>query len=991
MTGTAFSFFDIILILLILISAFYFFNKYVEQRYVKLPPGPVGLPLVGYLPFLGDLPFKAFKELSLKYGNIFGLYMGRSYVVVLNNYESVKDAFSNPVILDRPPKFFDFHPGGLGFVASNGKEWIEERRYVMRVIKDIGMGKTRWEDDLDAEIESFLKSISEFDGKPVDLHDYLSHSVSNNMTSMVLGRRIPTGDSQIKMINEAVDGLSALGQAGAVTFFPDLMKFLAKTGFSKLRIPYNNMKKLYDFMRKEVELRKSNFENSEELVFIDGYLKLMKSLEEKNEESNFSVNSLIANAQAMIHAGSETIRTSLLWLFVSMASFPEVQKNCRDEIRGVLGKDGKCRWSDAKKLPYAYATVMEGQRWRTVSPLGLSHRAREDTKIEDFHIPKGAFVISNAWALHNDPKYWPEPEKFEPERFLLEDGTLNKKKPESYVPFSLGRRNCPGESIAMMEIFRYLVSILQKYEILPLEDHLPVLEGEVGLTFSPYRQELRFVPRDMDMTILLLEIILFSLITLIALSYFNKYVKSNNKKLPPGPSGIPLLGYLPFLGDLPFKTFKQLSQKYGNVFGIYMGRSFAVILNDFESVKDAFSNPAILDRPPKFFDFHPGGLGFVSTNGDAWVEERRYVMKIIKDIGMGKSRWEEDLEAEIGDFLKNLSQLQGEPTDIRDLLSHSISNNMTSLVLGKRIPLHDAQTTTINNAVNALSALGQSGAVLFFPDLMKFLARTGLSKLSVQYYSMKKLNDFMRNEVSSRKKIFEMTDETVFIDGYLRQMKLLKEKNIKSCFTEENLTANAQALIQAGSETTRTSLLWLFFAMASNLGVQNKCHQEIDNVLGTDGKCQWSNARNLPFTYATVMEGQRWRTVSPINLARMANEDTTIGDFHIPKGTLIFSHMWALHNDTKYWQDPENFMPERFLSKDGSLSKTKPESYIPFSIGRRNCPGESIAMMEIFRYFASVLQKFDILPEDSHPPDLEGKLEITYTPRRQKLKFIARN
>ncbi|XP_042905422.2 cytochrome P450 2J2-like [Parasteatoda tepidariorum] len=369
----------------------------------------------------------------------------------------------------------------------------------MRVIKDIGMGKTRWEDDLDAEIESFLKSVSEFDGKPVDLHDYLSHSVSNNMTSMVLGRRIPTGDSRNKMINEAVDGLSVFGQAGAVTYFPDLMKFLAKTGFSKLRVQYNNMKKLYDFMRNEVELRKSSFENSEELVFIDGYLKLMKSSEEKNIESNFSVNSLIANSQAMILAGSETIRTSLLWLFLDLASFPDIQKNCRDEIQGGLGKDGKFRWSDAKKPPYTYATTMEGQRWKTVAPLGLSplglFRAREDTKIGGYHIPKGAIVISNAWALHNDPEYWPEPEKFEPERFLLEDGTLNKKS-ESYIPFSLGRRNCPGESIAMMEIFRYLVSILQKYEILPLEDHLPALEGEVGLTFYHYRQEIRFIPRD---------------------------------------------------------------------------------------------------------------------------------------------------------------------------------------------------------------------------------------------------------------------------------------------------------------------------------------------------------------------------------------------------------------------------------------------------------------------------------------------------------------
>lgn len=93
-------------------------------------------------------------------------------------------------------------------------------------------------------------------------------------------------------------------------------------------------------------------------------------------------------------------------------------------------------------------------------------RASEDTTIGGYNIPKGTNVLVNFWAIHHDPKHWPNPEKFDPTRFLSEDGTKLVKK-DSFLPFSHGKRSCPGEALAQVELFLYITNILQKFRIEP--------------------------------------------------------------------------------------------------------------------------------------------------------------------------------------------------------------------------------------------------------------------------------------------------------------------------------------------------------------------------------------------------------------------------------------------------------------------------------------------------------------------------------------------
>ncbi|KAH9373613.1 hypothetical protein HPB48_014790 [Haemaphysalis longicornis] len=115
--------------------------------------------------------------------------------------------------------------------------------------------------------------------------------------------------------------------------------------------------------------------------------------------------------------------------------------------------------------------------------------------------------------------------------------------------------------------------------------------------------------------------------------------------------------------------------------------------------------------------------------------------------------------------------------------------------------------------------------------------------------------------------------------------------------------------------------------------LQAALQREIDGVVGRDRLPSWPDHVRMPLTMATIWEMYRWKACTPFGLPRGAAEDTTIGGYHVPKGSVVVANYWAVHMSPKLWKDPENFDPSRFLKPDGSATTTRPEHIIAFSIG----------------------------------------------------------
>ncbi|KAH8041609.1 hypothetical protein HPB51_017054 [Rhipicephalus microplus] len=216
-----------------------------------------------------------------------------------------------------------------------------------------------------------------------------------------------------------------------------------------------------------------------------------------DEIKKLAVNHLEGNAINLYGAATNTVRTTILWTLYIAASDPDgMQARVQREIDAVIGRNKPIEWEDRRRLPYTMAAVLETLRWRTTAPMGVHRIAMSDTEICGYHVPAGTFVIANLWCLHNDPTYWCNPLQYDPTRFLNSDGTELAEKPLAFLPFSVGRRACPGETLGLMEVFLYVATLLQHFRVLPEDVAVISLEANnAAISVANDTQKLRFVRR----------------------------------------------------------------------------------------------------------------------------------------------------------------------------------------------------------------------------------------------------------------------------------------------------------------------------------------------------------------------------------------------------------------------------------------------------------------------------------------------------------------
>ncbi|KAK6971967.1 cytochrome P450, partial [Favolaschia claudopus] len=178
--------------------------------------------------------------------------------------------------------------------------------------------------------------------------------------------------------------------------------------------------------------------------------------------------STVKNVAAVTSIGGvETIATTLSIFILAMVLNPDVLKKAQKEVDEVVKQKGELPdLNDEEALPYVAAVMRELLRWRPLAPIGIPHRLSTDDQYQGYHLPAGSLVIGNAWWVDAIKLYGPDTEAFKPERFLLNDGKLNKTIPHPETSaFGFGRRICPGSHIAMSAVWIGVVSMLAKLHI----------------------------------------------------------------------------------------------------------------------------------------------------------------------------------------------------------------------------------------------------------------------------------------------------------------------------------------------------------------------------------------------------------------------------------------------------------------------------------------------------------------------------------------------
>ena len=204
---------------------------------------------------------------------------------------------------------------------------------------------------------------------------------------------------------------------------------------------------------------------------------LLLAQDEEGDGGSMTDRQLRDEALTIFLAGHETTANALSWTWYLLARNPHVEAELHRELDTVLG--GRLPTpADYPRLPYTEMVFAESMRMFPPA-WGIGRYAIEETKIGDWTIPKGAMAFVAPWVTHRDPRWWPEPERFDPLRFTPEAKAARPKL--AYFPFSAGPRICIGEGFAWMEGVLILATLAQRWRFTGGTD----LEPKAFITLRP--------------------------------------------------------------------------------------------------------------------------------------------------------------------------------------------------------------------------------------------------------------------------------------------------------------------------------------------------------------------------------------------------------------------------------------------------------------------------------------------------------------------------
>ncbi|XP_046454340.1 methyl farnesoate epoxidase-like isoform X1 [Daphnia pulex] len=464
---------------------------------------------------------------------------------------------------------------------------------------------------------------------------------------------------------------------------------------------------------------------------------------------------------------------------------------------------------------------------------------------------------------------------------------------------------------------------------------------------------------------------------------------------PPGPRGMPLLGFAPFFPtNKPFfSTLQKMAKKYGPVIGFYLGPTQPFISVDGkQAAKEALLNNDLNGRPSGTVIISRSfgeKLGLVMVDGDFWQEQRRFTLRHFRDLGFGKTYIENQMMDEISDLILDITEAaKSDPdhvVDFKAIFTVSVFNILWVIIGGKRFQRDNLEFKKLLNNLAQFLKCGNIRALLpipaflirLFPSLPGKLGINGDLCIPVQQFIEKSIDE----HIATRSKGDAPRD---FIDAYLDEMEEPSEKD--STFTKKQLIILVQDLFTAGSDTSSATIGYTVLYMINYPAIQQKMREEIKNVCG-DSLPSLAHRASLPFTEAFVMEVLRMSNVVALGVPHLAMNETQLLGFTIPKGSIVSINLNSVLRDAEMWQDPENFRPERHLDADGKLFRN--EAFVPFGMGKRICMCESLARNTVFLFTAALAKTFEFKSLPNKPsPTLEPIVGLVSSPQPFKAVVV---
>src|SRR5581483_3315109 len=393
----------------------------------KHPPGPPPKFLIGNMPLASGDPLSVFTKWAREYGDIFYYRAAWLHVYFLNHPDLIEEVLvRNPrnFLKDRVVRnsrwFF-----GDGLLTNEGDSWLRQRKLSAPAFHR-------------EHISSYTKIMTDYateilttwhDDETCDIHQEMMQ-----LTLQIVVRALFNVESETERISSAMNVM--MGNAtGVRMLLPPVTRYLPIPQMVRVRRAVRDLDAIvYGIIAQH---RASNRDSGDLLSM------LMQARDE--DGSQMSDKQLRDEVLTFLLAGHETTALALTWTWYLLGQHPNVKSSLHEELDRVLA--GRAPgFSDMPKLPYTERVIRESMRLYPPA-WSLARTVISDFELRGYKIPAGANVVMSQWIMHRHPAYFPEPEKFDPDRWLTEQA---QKLPRfAYFPFGGGPRQCIGSAFAM--------------------------------------------------------------------------------------------------------------------------------------------------------------------------------------------------------------------------------------------------------------------------------------------------------------------------------------------------------------------------------------------------------------------------------------------------------------------------------------------------------------------------------------------------------------
>ncbi|XP_038107973.1 probable cytochrome P450 4ac1 isoform X1 [Culex quinquefasciatus] len=444
-------------------------------------PGPKRLPIFGNifdLLFNDQLStFTLPRQWAAKFGESFVLLIRGGMIVNAIRASETEALLSSAKLIDKSVIYLYLHPFlGVGLLNSTGSKWFQRRKILTAAFHFNILPK--FLETFHEECEKLVERLDEdVDcGQATVLQDVAARFTLNTICEAAMGVKLDShtmADEYRAKIKEVVGFLiqRVMNPLLFENFTYKLLGFRAR--LDKALKPIHAFTS--NIIKQRRELFHANVKNldefSEENIYFNTNQRyaLLDTLLASEARNQINEKGIREEVNTFMFRGHDTTASAFTFVFLLVAEHPDVQQALVDEILTVnssrLDPLAQFTVKDYNELRYMDRVIKECLRLYPPVPF-IGRMINEDSWFGDRFIPKDSMANVLIWDLHRDPKQFPDPERFDPDRFLPEN--VEQRNPYAYVPFSAGPRNCIGQRFAMLELKSILTAVLREFRVLPV-------------------------------------------------------------------------------------------------------------------------------------------------------------------------------------------------------------------------------------------------------------------------------------------------------------------------------------------------------------------------------------------------------------------------------------------------------------------------------------------------------------------------------------------